>query len=484
MYPIDHMDSKVVNLLEQKVLTICDDVNPNKTLSIFNFVSDLISEQSIIKILTKIFDHCPKTTSILLSDKKLTKTGFRCIIPMMFKDNVQLFRFLLNHEKLGSGIINDPVNQDTFFEMVCFHRCFEIFKIMMDDRMCTAELIEKRNIYGNNVLCYSSNKFIECMLNSDKCTYNAVNNKNLEEMSPLMIACKNADMHIVLNFLENDKCTSDTLNMRDKRGNTALHYASMLKMNNHILYHLINSNKCTEETINVINDDHQTILMVLAKNQNNQNFTILLNHPKCTDRTLRICDNNGKTALMYAAERNVIKEKGENYIELFLQSSKCSSDYLAMRDNNGLTALMYACVNKSDEQFDNFLNSDKCTREILEIKDNKGRTALMHVALYTSKYESNIHNNRLTRFLSLHKCTPEYYAIQDNDGNTFLMYCSYNTRLLRHILTFDAIVGCVKVKNNDNLSIEDYLPKRYIDDDGDVYRNEIQISNKKQKLRK
>lgn len=208
-----------------------------------------------------------------------------------------------------------------------------------------------------------------------------MNPNNHSNTSKLINAAITGKQEIIEDILTN---SIETINAKDKDGNTALMHA-MCCGHIEIAALILNHAKAKEILdINIINNNHDTVLMFAAIYTPNLVEVIMKNYPQI-DNNLRNLE--GCTALMYAAKNNKL-----NAVKAILSSSKTQVDFVD-NDQFKCTALLWAVYGGNPEIVKEIVDFSIRNGKDLNINSQNcdGMTALMlAVELAENKTKLNL----------------------------------------------------------------------------------------------
>jgi ankyrin repeat protein len=476
------------------LIYVCNDYENDNTK---NIVKMLIESGSNLDIQ----DYYGKTALMLSVEygnydicKMLIESGSNINICDLEKRSSLMIACEYFHENIIQLLLENGANPDlstddgkTALLFVTEKESEEMVSLILSYSRNKKELINKHYEENRNPLTMSQfhqkNNILKIFIDNGA----DVNVKNIYGFTPLIQACLQRDLEIVLKLIQ----TGVDINMKSDSGLNSLMTAS-INGNEDIVKTLIdkhadvytindfgytplmfavenNNEKVVElllpfsENINEQNDDKYTALMFACINKNKNIIKMLLNSGVNPD----LKNKYGETALMILCENgknyDVVNEllKVKHIIDLKDFDSKTAlykafknEDYKICRlllehgaDPNikyDEETILMKCCEYEDEVFVNFVNLFITMRADLNIKDNNGNTALMVAIenknekiikmLINSGADLNIQNNEgftvLMYSLDIELDYVKFILkkgsninLQDNSGNTVLMYC-------------------------------------------------------------
>lgn len=285
---------------------------------------------------------------------------------------------------------------------------YNIFKILMESKYVTKDILLKSDKYGHNIITYAFG------LNLDVVKY----------------------------IVESDYWTDDIMYQTDIDGDFLLIHAFNRP---EIVKYILESDKCPDKMILMENKLGMTCATAFAK-QNLESFNILLASDKllkklsCTEQSScdiplseLLCkqDIYGQTPLHILSSKGLDYDNSNmNAIKELIKSPYFDEELLRTQDKNGLNSVMTALKNNNSHIAKLILDTDKVTEELLKQQDVHGNTILM----YVSKYSIDC----LKLMIDQDYYTKETLEIRNNDNETAIMYaCKYNAEAVKLLLNLD-----------------------------------------------
>lgn len=156
---------------------------------------------------------------------------------------------------------------NTLIHMAVEMCCFDIIKFLVDKKICTLTTCNEKGESPLHVACsshYGHDTEIGVWLCEHGCD---VNQENKEGNTPLHVACAARNKGMVTLLLENDKCKS--LNLRNAKGHTPIHYALDLDL----IKHLIINGADSTDVANDASVEHMMERLTKLKDENPLNPT-------------------------------------------------------------------------------------------------------------------------------------------------------------------------------------------------------------------
>lgn len=386
---------------------------------------------------------------------------------------------ILNSEKCKDSVLNILNNENENFLMIASRVSPSSAKLIINSSKCTIDLLKQVNNLGFNSLMLASlhqpsvvedilnsSKFKEYMLiqkdekgnnalmiafkynissikpiiNSEKCTPNVMKQVDIKGLNYLMLAL-DVNMEIFSWLLDLNKCNKELITSRNTSNLNVLMYAS--KNRQYALKTLIMSEKITSDIIKEVNEDGETFLHILSKNDPSFIIDICELVKIKLSGVMVILDKKGKKFTDYLPSQY---ESMLPYLTNELKYTKDEINYIfKTQDNLNISkhtysmALIAACENFPD-LIQDILNSNKLESCMLQIVDSNGHNALEVASRWNPQIVKLILlSGKCTNNLLKHTCF-HFDEIESDENITFLdLLRKYGPEFIDEVFELDII---------------------------------------------
>ncbi len=257
---------------------------------------------------------------------------------------------------------------------------FENYKLMMESKYITDELMLNKNMYQHTITMLM-------------CT--CVNKKNIKHF----INSKYWDMQKYEKEIDNDS----TMNFIQSP---------------EILEYIIKNNKCDKIMVNMYNNAKESCLHYYARNSQ-ELLQLILDSGLVSRETRQLQNIHGQTFLHIAS----MKEKIFKYV---IKTNYISTKLLKKQDRYGKTVLMN-CLQYCPDVFDNIIKNKMFDKKCFKQTDNAGNNIMIYIIKYAP--------NKMELFIkSKYFDTSMLKEINEDSYNPVFYACRYNAKIIKLLL--------------------------------------------------
>lgn len=299
--------------------------------------------------------------------------------PLEFSEDISILKEMLESNIDFTDTFNSVTNDIPFVENM-LDSPYDIYKLFMDSKYITSELMRHINIYGHNIA--SRMVFNEMPLN-------------------------NLRYYLDSKYWDEQKYGSDV------DGDTLMMFAtsSALKC-------IIEKNKCDKLMIGAKNNANETCLHYYAK-KSVDHLQLMLDTDMLTKDIIHAKNMYGQTFLHLASYKGDI-------FECAINSQYFSNKLAKKRDERGMNVLMI-CIQYCPSVFKKILSMNKFSMEVFKQVDNSKNNIMMHIIKYAPKLMEEFIN-------SIYFDKSMLNDINENGFNAVKYACKYSANIIKLFL--------------------------------------------------